>query len=185
MLHGGEVQGLEPARDWEPAQALLRPLGRQIHRDAPDIGVVRLANAVRGWNEPIRSPVADAHWALMRIRQQFPGRPIGLVGHSMGGRTAFELVARPEVSALVALAPWLADGYDEHRFLSTPTLVVHGRQDLSTNARASRDLVRRINTAGGEAHYESVIGSHMLLWRASLWRHTVSDFLAEHLLSAF
>ncbi|GAB3587364.1 hypothetical protein GCM10027579_24590 [Calidifontibacter terrae] len=182
MLHGGQVEGLEATSNVDVAAAAVRLWTGRLRALAPDIAFVRVLNSVSGWNDPIKSPVADAEWALMRVKQLYPGLPIALVGHSMGGRVAFELVDRPDVQALVGLAPWLSDGYIEQRFLDTPTLLVHGRQDTVTSPDASRDLVNRIVDAGGEAHFESVPGWHSLLVRSGQWQRDVAAFLQRRLL---
>lgn len=182
MLHGGQPVGLEPTGDIDVAAAAVRLFTGRLRTLAPELAFVRLRNALTGWNEPAKSPVADAEWALGRVRELYPDLPVALVGHSMGGRVTFELVDRPDVRAIVGLAPWLADGYPEQRFLGTPTLLVHGRQDTVTSAEASHDLVRRIVDAGGDAHFESVPGWHSLLFRAGRWQRSVAGFLSEQLL---
>lgn len=180
MLHGGEVDDVEPLRRWDPSPLVVRLMSDNIASRQPDLAFVRLLNAVGGWNEPIRSPVADAEWAMMRLRQVYPGLPIAVAGHSMGGRTAFELAGTHRLAALVALAPWLADGYDEKRFLDVPTLVVHGRADTVTDEDASADLVRRIRVAGGSASYLSVPGWHSLGFRSRVWQRQVAAFLGHY-----
>lgn len=169
----------------DPAVQMLRPLAHRLERwSHKRLAVVRLVNAVRGWNEPIRSPLADAEWALMRLRQVYPDRPIGLVGHSMGGRVALSLAGRPGVRSVVGLAPWLADGFDERAFERTPLYVVHGRQDTVTDNEASRKLVERVRAGGGDATYQSVRGWHALLWRPLSWQRPVEKFLERTLLDA-
>lgn len=181
MLHGGEPEGLTPTTNVDVAAAAVRLYTARLRRFAPDIAFVRVLNSVTGWNDPIKSPVADAEWALMRVRQLFPEAPVALIGHSMGGRTAFELAGRPDVRAVVGLAPWLADGYTERRFLDVPTLIVHGRQDTETDPQASEDLVRRISAAGGQAEFRSIPGWHSMLYRSGRWQRQVADFLRRNL----
>lgn len=177
MLHGGEPEGLDPSAETVVSAAIMRLWSAQLHRRLRDVAFVRLMNSVDGWNGRIASPVADAEWALMRVRQLYPHQPIVLVGHSMGGRTAFELAEHPDVTSIVALAPWLADGYVEQRFLDTPLLVVHGRQDTVTSPEASRDLVERINSAGGDARLVSVPGWHALALQRRRWQKQVAGFV--------
>lgn len=181
MLHGGQVDDVEPLRRFDPSPFVVRMMTNNLRKRSPDLAFVRLLNAVGGWNEPTRSPVADAQWALMRLQQIYPGLPIALVGHSMGGRTAFELADADGVRAVVGLAPWLADAFDEKRFLGVPTMVVHGRADTVTSEEASADLIRRIRLAGGWAIYLSVPGWHSLAWRAWVWQRQVASFLNQHL----
>lgn len=181
MLHGGEVDDVRPLRRWDPSAVVMRVMTEKLAERQPDLAFVRLLNAVGGWNEPIRSPVADAQWALMRLRQLYPGLPIAVVGHSMGGRTAFELAGTQPLAALVGLAPWLADGYGESRFLGLPTLIVHGKADTVTRQDASADLVRRIRVAGGTAGFLSVPGWHSLGFRPAIWQRQVAAFLEHYL----
>lgn len=181
MLHGGDVEDVEPRREWDPSPLPVKVMAQRIQQWNPDLGVVRLLNAVGGWNDRLMSPVVDAQWALMRLRQVYPGLPIAVVGHSMGGRAAFELAEEEGVRALVGLAPWLADGYDEKRFLGVRTMIVHGRADTITNEDASADLVRRIRAAGGSAVYLSVPGWHTLLFRSRRWQREVAGFLQYYL----
>lgn len=94
------------------------------------------------------------------------------------------MVHRPEVASLVALAPWMADAYDERSFLGKPTLVVHGSIDTITDADASKELVRRIAAAGGNARFESVPGSHPLMWRAGNVHSMAARFLTSTLRDA-
>ena len=178
-LHGGAPRSTVATPSFDPGYLRLVLAARSISaRSRGRIAVVLLRNAVRGWNGAAGAPVIDADWALDRVAATYPGLPIGLLGHSLGGRTAFALVTRPEVRALVALAPWMSDAYDAHDFLGTPTLIVHGKIDTVTDAEASEDLVRRIRSLGGEARFESVPGSHPLLWRSGRIHSMAGGFLA-------
>lgn len=184
VLHGGR-----PASTVEQSAhglALLRmlPIAWDIeHRSHGQVGAAVLRNAVRGWNEPDRSPVADARWALDLLAQGHPGIPIGVVGHSMGGRTALAIAADPRVRCVVGLAPWKAEDYPETAFAGTPLLVVHGRFDRTTDARTSRQLVERVTAAGGAARYESLADGHAMLLRAATWHRLVSRFLVDTLIT--
>lgn len=184
MLHGGAVDDLDPLQRYDPAAFAVRLMADNVQKLQPDLAVCRLLNAVGGWNDRIMSPVADAEWALMRLRQVYPGLPIAVVGHSMGGRTAFELVRDEKLGAVVGLAPWLSDGYSERRFLDVPTMIVHGRADSVTDDDASADLIRRIRMAGGRGIYLSVPGFHALLFRPASWQRQVAAFLAHYLVDA-
>lgn len=181
-LHGGAPRSTVATPAFDPGYLRLVLAARSITaRSRGRLAVVLLRNAVRGWNGATESPVLDAQWALDRVAATYPDRPIGLLGHSLGGRTAYALVHRPEVRALVALAPWMSDAYDAHDFLGTPTLVVHGKIDTMTDADASEDLVRRIRSLGGDARFESVPGSHPLLWRADRTHSMAGGFLSSAL----
>ena len=56
---------------------------------------------------PRPAPSPDTRLALEQIAAKYPGVPIGLLGHSMGGRVALHLADDERVSAIVALAPWV------------------------------------------------------------------------------
>ena len=61
----------------------------------------RCGTRVRGWNGAQRSPVADVEQALDELAARFPGVPIALVGHSMGGRAAMYAAGHEGVRAVV------------------------------------------------------------------------------------
>lgn len=184
-LHGGAPRSTVPTPSLDPGYLRLVLAARAIHgRTGGHLKVALLRNAVRGWNGASGSPILDAEWALDRLVATYPGLPLGLLGHSLGGRLAFAMAARPEVSSIVALAPWMADAYDERSFFGKPTLVVHGTVDTITDAYASRDLVQRIQRAGGNARFESVPSSHPLMWRAGHIHSMAARFLTSTLRDA-
>lgn len=181
-LHGGAPDSTTATPRFDPGYLRLVLAARAIDaRTRGHLKVALLRNAVRGWNGAEGSPVLDAEWALERLTTTYPGLPIGLLGHSLGGRVAFAVVTRPEVRSVVALAPWITDVYDGHDFVGKPTLVVHGNSDSVTDADASENLVRRIREAGGEARFESVAGSHPLLWHAGRVHSISAKFLLRSL----
>ncbi|WP_075850536.1 alpha/beta fold hydrolase [Saccharomonospora sp. CUA-673] len=93
VLHGGAEHGLDPVPPWRAAYLRMVPFARALVSTYGRLGVDvhLLRNRVRGWNEPERQPVADARWALERIREVTPDVPLVLVGHSMGGRVALRV----------------------------------------------------------------------------------------------
>jgi alpha-beta hydrolase superfamily lysophospholipase len=99
VLHGGRETSLAPVRARQLAVLRMLPFATRIFRSGSGrVAVARLRNVTRGWNatggqEP--APVRDAEWALGRLTERFPGLPIGLVGHSMGGRTAMRIGGHP------------------------------------------------------------------------------------------
>src|ERR1700759_4470304 len=83
VLHGGRDHSGDPVRPNQLAVLRMLPFGHAIVRAGGGrLAVHRLLYAVRGWNEPTRSPMRDARWALRQLTDRYPGRPIGLVGHS-------------------------------------------------------------------------------------------------------
>lgn len=185
LLHGGEPDSTLPVPRFDPALLRMLPFATDVRRRSRGrVGAAVLRHAVRGWNGDARSPVADAEWALARLRDRFPDVPIGVIGHSMGGRTAFELAGHPDVSSVVALAPWLSDAYAAAPFVGTPLLVVHGLRDRRTDPAAARDLVERVTAAGGDARFVGLDDAHPMLLRAPTWHRLASRFTIDRLLGA-
>lgn len=73
----------------------------------------------REWVKPFDQHLDDLDLFYQKIRQELPGRPIFLFGHSMGGAivTLFSLERKPEIKGLVLSAPALKPGADINRFL--------------------------------------------------------------------
>jgi pimeloyl-ACP methyl ester carboxylesterase len=92
LLHGGMADGFASVRPLDPAVLRLLPFGRSVVRASGGrIALAKLRYTVRGWNGDLASPLADARWALDQIDARFGHLPLGLVGHSMGGRVALRV----------------------------------------------------------------------------------------------
>lgn len=178
VLHGGREVSTEPTAARNLAVVRMLPFVRAIERRSGGrVGAAFLRYAVRGWNEDAASPKHDAMWALDQLRDRLPDVPIGLVGHSMGGRVSLELAGRPDVRAVAALAPWVAAEYDTSTFTDTALLVVHGSDDRITDPRRSQDLVRRVGAAGGDATFRALPDRHAMLRRMPTWHRLAADFV--------
>ena len=151
VLHGGREASLDPvtrqpaggAADCVPFARLIRRRGRGR------VAVARLRYRARGWNarpgQP-PAPVVDARWALRQLTERFGALPIGLVGHSMGGRTALRIGGEPGVRGVVGLAPWLPAGEPIEQLIDRRVLLVHGTADRMTDpmlTAAFADRLRR------------------------------------------
>lgn len=182
LLHGGAPHSTQPVPALHPPALVMVPFAASLsRRSGGRLRAARLRDAVQGWNGTRRSPVRDARWALDTISERFPGRPIALVGHSMGGRVALELASDERVRAVVALAPWYAEGYPAASFAGTPLLVLHGDEDRTTDARTSAELVRRVQESGGDATFTSIHDGHAMLKRPREWHARTADFLIDRL----
>lgn len=188
VLHGGQPTSTLPVVPVDPVVLRMLPFAADVQvRSRGRIGAAVLRHAVRGWNGERQDPVADARWALTMLRERYPALPIGLIGHSMGGRTALELVRRDrdrELASVVALAPWVTGVHRAQDFARTPLLVVHGRTDTMTDPNASHELVASLQEGGSPARLEAVAGGHTMLWRPQHWHRTASRFTIRHLLAA-
>ncbi|KAA9154818.1 lysophospholipase [Amycolatopsis acidicola] len=182
VLHGGAENGLNPVRPWGLAYLRMVPFARAIHAAAAWHGVeVRLLrNRVRGWNEPDLQPVADARWALERIRAERPGVPVFLVGHSLGGRVALRVADDPAVTATCALAPWTPEGEPVEPVKKRDVLIAHGTRDRITSAAESYAYaVRAQDYAARIARFEVLSEGHAMLCRAGAWSRLVRDFVLD------
>jgi len=106
------------------------PIARALARAFPErLAVFRLLNAVRGWDTQ-HTPVRDVSWAIERVREHYRGDiPIGLVGHSLGGRAALLSAGSPNVECVVALNPFLYPGDGRDILPAGSTLIVQGTED--------------------------------------------------------
>jgi alpha-beta hydrolase superfamily lysophospholipase len=183
ILHGGAETSLEPVAWWRLPVLRMQPFAKALEDRAGDrFAVLRLKYRVRGWNAPRQDPVLDARWALDRIRGVYPGVPIALVGHSMGGRVALHLAADPDVSAVVALAPWVENDVRQPA-PGTPVLLMHGTRDRVTDPRRTQVIARRFAQAGVAVRHIRVEGeTHAMLRHAREWHEMVAHFLTGSLL---
>lgn len=179
VLHGGAVEGRQPNRPWSHNTVRLLPFARALARLPGPIAVARLRFRYRGWNGEEASPVADARWALGEIRSRYPGVPIALVGHSMGGRTALTVAASArDVRLVVGLSPWIERG-DPRPGPGQRTVLVHGDRDVICPLWASRATVEAMRAEGLDATLVRVARSdHAMLLRARVWTALVTDLVA-------
>ncbi|HZE66197.1 MAG TPA: alpha/beta fold hydrolase [Sporichthyaceae bacterium] len=181
VLHGGKAESRAPARPWHLSAVRMRFFARAVHRAERRHGIAvwSLRYRWRGWNGAEASPVADARWALDRIRAEHGAVPVVLIGHSMGGRTALRVVDDAGVCAVLGLAPWLPDGEPRLPLGPRPLLVMHGTADRWTDPVASRAYVVAAAAEGTPARWVPIpdVG-HFLLRERRLWRRLALDFVA-------
>ena len=183
FVHGGDVEGHLRMRRGDPAYLRIVPFARDVERRSHGrIGGATLRLAVRGWNEREKPAVEDTRWALGELRDRYPGVPIAIAGHSMGGRVALDIASSEDVAAVVALAPWAAEAYEPATFRTIPLLGIHGRRDTVTNPVATKKLIDDVAALGGDALFVSMPGWHAMLWAARRWHRETSRFLIDHLL---
>ena len=184
VLHGGKSRSRRPVRPWHGAVLRMAPFAKVIaEAGAGSIAVASLRYAVRGWNGAEQSPLADTRLALEQIAAKYPGMPIGLLGHSMGGRVALHLAADERITAIAALAPWVEPRDQPRSHPGLHVLFMHGNLDRMTSPRASRAMATAMAGLGAEVSYESVKGeSHAMLRQAPRWHREAAAFLVGHLL---
>jgi dienelactone hydrolase len=184
MLHGGRSRSTRRVRPWQGAVLRMRPFaGAVAAAGGGAIAVASIRYAVRGWNAELASPLADTRLAIEQISAKHPGVPIGLLGHSMGGRVALHLADDERVGAIAALAPWVEPGDRARSHRGLHVLFMHGTLDRMTSPRASRAMADAMADLGADVTYDTVRGeSHTMLRRAGRWHRESASFLARHLL---
>jgi len=159
--------------------------------------LAKLRYAVRGWNGESESPLADARWAIDQIAERFGHLPIGLVGHSMGGRVALRVVDHggvdgeahrgdrsPGVHSVAALAPWLPDGEPIPVLGDRALLLAHGTADRITDPVRTSELAEKLAADGGNVELVKYPGArHSMLFPARPWHDMVARFMVRTLLA--
>ncbi len=186
VLHGGSVDSSMRVGPLSLAALRLVPVARSIARLVPTAAVYRLRFSIRGWNSDGAAVLRDARWAVGELTRRHPGRPVVLVGHSLGGRVAMQTVRTvPAAVGAVGLAPWLVaddavDGLD-----GVPLFVVQGTRDRTIPEPSTRSWLARASSAG--ARVESVLierGGHPMLRYARRWHRLAGDGVLSVLAAA-
>ncbi len=185
VLPGGKPVSTAAARWWHLSQLRTALLTESLRLRLSGTGITvrQVRYTVRGWNGDVRSPVQDGLRALDEIRRRRPDAPIGLVGHSMGGRAVAHLAAQPQVEAVVALAPWWPD--DEAALIppGRRLLVAHGTADRWTDPSVSESQAEAARRRGVDATWQPFPGAgHFLLTRPGRWHELTADFLSDALI---
>lgn len=180
VLHGGRETSTKPVRPGNMAALRMRPFARALRAagNSSGLAVARLRYDVRGWNGELRSPVGDARTALAELAARFPGVPVALVGHSMGGRTAIHVADDANVRAVVGLAPWIEPGEPVATMAGRRLLIAHGDHDHITNPKASAAYARAAADVAESVSYITVRGEqHAMLKQARLWHRLAAGFV--------
>ncbi len=184
VLHGGAAR--RDAMMVSPAQlSVLRmiPIARRISRAGSGrLAVFRLLNSHRGWNSR-RTPVQDVDWALGQLRGRLGPLPIGLVGHSLGGRAALLSAGQPGVASVVALAPWVYPT-DFADATGRQVLIVHGSSDRVASPQRSATVARAMGDRAAVGYVLIDGGRHAMLRHHRQFTTLAADFTTAALLRA-
>ena len=185
VLHGGGARaGAEEVSAVQLSVLRMVPLAARIALAGRGrLAVFRLLNSSRGWANT-STPVDDARWAIAQLRERLGELPIGLVGHSLGGRAA--ILAAPEqgVRSVVALAPWLSASEAAVNAGGRRILVVHGTADRIASPERSAATARALSRSA-EVGYISVRGgNHAMLGRHAPFDRYAAEFMIATLLDA-
>ncbi len=182
VLHGGRGG----ARPVSPAQlSVLRmiPIAHRVARAGRGrLAVWRLLNSARGW-ERTHTPLDDVRWALTQLRAQLPPRtPVGLIGHSLGGRAAILSAGEDDVRSVVALAPWVHPQDGDVDAAGNRVLIVHGTADRVAHPDRAFAAAHRLTRTARVGVIQVRDGDHAMLRRHRTFDHLAAAFTAATLL---
>jgi dienelactone hydrolase len=183
VLHGGKARSMRPASRRQLSAVRMTPFARALHRagSAKGLAVWTLQYRDRGWNDK-GSQVQDVLWALDQAEREHPGKPVYLVGHSLGGRAAMGAGGHPSVRAIMALAPWLPAGDGVAHLRGVKVLIAHGTRDRWVVPQGSLNFAIRARAAGVDVTRVEVAGvGHAMLRRVSLWHGLTTFFVMNEL----
>ncbi|NYD43156.1 alpha/beta fold hydrolase [Nocardioides panaciterrulae] len=182
VLHGGASRpGRPPVSPAQLSVLRMVPVARRVARAARGrLAVFRLLNSYRGW-DTTHTPLDDVAWALGEVRQRYGELPVGLVGHSLGGRAALLAGARDGVRSVVALNPWVYPS-DHADLAGRRVLFVHGTEDRVADPARAAAVARRL-AATTDVGFVSVPGGrHAMLRHGGLFERAAADFCLATLL---
>lgn len=190
LAHGGKAHSTAPARRRGLAYWRMLPFARALERagrghrtgHGSGIAVYLLRYRVRGWNGPAADAHVDAVRALAELAERHPGRPVVLVGHSMGGRAVLRAAGAPGVVAVCGLAPWLDATDPVDQLAGRSVLIAHGDRERMTDPAASYAYALRARRVTDRVARFDVHGDgHAMLRRAGDWTALVRRFVLGEL----
>jgi dienelactone hydrolase len=182
VLHGGATRGPRVPVDARQLSVLrMIPTARAVARASRRLSVHRLLNTYRGWDEA-HTPLQDTMWALDQLQDRHPGVPVGLVGHSLGGRTALLAAVAPGVRSVVALNPWVYPT-DDPDLSGRRVLIVHGDQDRVASIDKARAVARNLSRSTDVEFVVIAGGKHAMLAHGRDYDRRAAEFMATTLLS--
>lgn len=167
-----------------PAQlSVLRmiPIARRLASvGRGELAVLRLLNSYRGWDTQ-HTPVADVRRALAIVREQYGDLPVGLVGHSLGGRAAILAGDDPSVRLVVALNPWVYPT-DRADLSGRRVVIAHGDADRIASISRAMAVARTLQTVA-DVSFEVIRGGrHAMLRHHRLFDRVTVDAVTATLL---
>ncbi len=179
VLPGGTDFSYRPFSPWQDSALRMYPFTWSLRaRFGGAVDVEQVRYRVYGWNGGQASPMWHARAALDDMAARNPGRPIAVIGHSMGGRVAAQLGADRRVLGVVGLAPWwqFADWREIHG--GARVLAVHGTADTVTLARRTAKGIAELRERGVDASYVEIAGgNHAMLDHIGTWQGSALGFV--------
>ena len=182
VLHGGASRGARvPVEARQLSVLRMIPTARAVARAGRGrLAVYRLLNTYRGWDST-HTPVVDADRAMAVLADRFPGVPVGLVGHSLGGRAALLAGDAPGVRSVVALNPWVYPD-DASDLTGRQVLIVHGTEDRIASIEKARAVARTLSRTADVDFVEVPGGKHAMLSHGREFDRAAAEFTATTLL---
>lgn len=183
VLHGGASRGdrmmVSPT---QLSVVRMVPTARAAARAGKGrLAVFRLLNSWRGWDGD-HTPVADARWAMGQVRDELGDLPIGLIGHSLGGRAALLSGDQFGVVSVVALNPWVYPT-DNADLTGRQVLFVHGMRDRIASPARARAVARNLARTGEVEFVEIPEGKHAMVRHGREFDRHAAAFTAATLFS--
>ncbi|MEO7059401.1 MAG: alpha/beta hydrolase [Lapillicoccus sp.] len=182
ILHGGGSRSGSPMVSPTQLSVLrMKPVASQLASTAAGrLAVFRLLNSHRGW-DPHHTPVDDVRWAMDAVRERYGELPLGLVGHSLGGRAALLTGSATGVRSVVALNPWLSP--DDRADLSgARVLIVHGDRDRIASPHRARAFAEGLRRQTDVTFVSIDGGKHAMLRHGHRFQRLAADFTCDVLL---
>lgn len=184
VLHGGASRRGNPMVS--PTQlSVLRmiPVAKQVARAGRKrLAVYRLLNSTRGWDTQ-HTPVDDVDWAIAQLQQRAAGGlPLGLVGHSLGGRAALLAGDRTDVRSVVALNPWVYPSDGALDLSGRRVLIAHGTDDRIAIPAKSQAAAQNVARTADLSYVRVEGGKHAMLRRGRTFERLAAEFTASALL---
>ncbi len=183
VLHGGASRGSRMmVSPTQLSVVRMIPTARAVGRAGRGrVAVYRLLNSWRGWDGE-HTPVSDARWAMAGIQDRLGDLPLGLVGHSLGGRAALLAGSAPGVAAVVALNPWVYPT-DTADLRGRRVLVVHGSHDRIASPHRARLVAERLGRTADLEFVEIDGGKHAMLRHGREFDRRAARFVVDALLT--
>ncbi len=176
VIHGGSADSFAPTHWRDLAVLRLRPVARAVGRAVPDAAVYRLRLSTKGWNGRGEAALRDARWAMATMREREPGKPIVLVGHSLGARVALRIGGDDDVAGVVALTPWIPSDDPAAQLAGVPVVVIQAGRDRVIPEPTTRPWLSRAEKAGARLNRQVLPwAGHTMLRRFWVWHRLAAD----------
>lgn len=180
VLHGGASRPDSPdVTTTQLSVVRMAPIARRVARaDRRGLAVYRLLNSTRGWDSR-PTPVDDVHWAIDQVAGDLP---VGLVGHSLGGRAALLSADQPAVRSVVALNPWVYPRESFGDVAGREILFVHGTDDRIASPARSEAVADEMGRQARVGYVSVRGGKHAMLRRHGEFSGLAAHFMRDTLL---